>query len=383
MASAKGSVKKGQPSIKHSCNFAEAKRKLSKISDHEHVEYAYAWQRHSRKRGETKLSQILSRDALVSVVDSLWDRSDFVSSNLISSLNEEKLDSLKRDEVRKFKVSADSTPLPAAPQGRVRLVSVAEKMCYHSQNYGQSFFSCFNQISGAKENGFALEGRWEREKLYSWMEEVAPVITRLRKGESEIGKKEGFEDCNSNPDSSKAECASGNANSCDSVFVTTGSEGHSTSVEARSPLLGISRSKDAKNYLFLLYKDRCANNKRVSVISLKRSTDCDSEIASSSSSGSNPHKDGLSMVENKQLLERDRNDQETEVCSSSTEAPTYAFAKQRHAFAGALAGISVSLCLHPLDTVKTMIQSRRLEEKSLCYTGRSIISERGRTIYVR
>uniref|UniRef100_A0A1J3JKG2 S-adenosylmethionine carrier 1, chloroplastic/mitochondrial n=1 Tax=Noccaea caerulescens TaxID=107243 RepID=A0A1J3JKG2_NOCCA len=384
MASAKGPVKKGQPWIKHSCNFAEAKRKLSKISDHEHVEYAYAWQRHNRKRGETKLSQILSRDALVSVVDSLWDRSDFVSSNLISSLYEEKLDSLQRDEVGKFKVSADSTPLPAAPQGRVQLVSVAEKMCYNNQNYGQSFFSCFNQISGAKENSFPLEGRWEREKLYSWMEEVAPVIARLHKGEAEIEKKEGFEDCNSNPDSSKAECASGNANSCDSVFVTTGSEGHSTSIESRSPLLGSitessgdtrkSRSKDA-NYLFLLYKDRCANNKRVSLISLKRSTDCDSEIASSS--GNNPHKDGLSMVENKQLLERDRNDQETEVCSSSTEAPTYPFAKQRHAFAGALAGISVSLCLHPLDTVKTMIQSRRLEEKSLCYTGRSIISERG------
>ncbi|CAA7018250.1 unnamed protein product [Microthlaspi erraticum] len=349
MASTKGPVKKGQPSIKHSCNFDDAKRKLSKISDH-------AFQRHNRKRGETRLSQILSRDALVSVVDLMWDRSDFASSNLISSQKQEKLDDLSRDE--------DRTLLPAAPQSRVQLVSVAEKVCYNNQNYSQSFFSCFNQISGAKENGLPLEAKWERERLYSWIE-----------------KKEDFEDRVSNPESSKAECASGNDNSSDSVFVTTGSEGNSTSTESRSPLLGsitgssgdtrISRSTDA-NYLFLLYKDRCA--KRMNILSSECSKDCHTE---STSSDNNPHKDGLSVVENKELLERDRKDQETEVCSPSTEAPTYAFAKQRHAFAGALAGISVSLCLHPLDTVKTMIQSCRLEEKSLCYTGRTIISERG------
>lgn len=409
MASAKGPVKKGQPSIKHSCNFAEAKRKLSKISDHEHVEYVYACQRHSSKRGDTKLSQILSRDALISAVDLMWDRSGFVSGNLISSLNEGSLDDLNRDEVSKFKVLADSTRLPAGQkaksqspptlQPRAKLLRVVEKMCIfdpYNQNYNKSFFSWFNQTSGAKsigdsckENGFPFEARWETEKLYSWMEEVVPTITRYHKGEAEIEKRENFEDRILNPVSSKSECASGNANSCDSVFVTTGSEGHSTSIESRSPLLTsitespgdtrIARSTDA-NYLFLLYKDRCANNKGENIISSKCSTDCHSEI---SSSGNNPDEDSLSMVENKQLLERDEKDQETEVCSSSPETPSYAFAKQRHAFAGALAGISVSLCLHPLDTVKTMIQSCRLEEKSLCYTGRSIISERGRTVYLR
>ncbi|KAK4741212.1 hypothetical protein SAY87_024800 [Trapa incisa] len=54
-------------------------------------------------------------------------------------------------------------------------------------------------------------------------------------------------------------------------------------------------------------------------------------------------------------------------------------AKQEHAFAGAFAGIFVSLCLHPVDTIKTIIQSCRAEERSLCYIGRSIISERGLT----
>ncbi|CAH8355730.1 unnamed protein product [Eruca vesicaria subsp. sativa] len=325
MASAKGPFKKGQPSIKHSCNFGEAKRKLSKMSDHEHVEYPYApSQRHNHsKRGETKLSQILSRDALVSAVDLIWDRSDSVSTDLFSSLKEPNLD---RDQVTKFNVSAES-----------QLVRVPEKMCY-DQNYKQSFFS------GAKRNGFLLEA--------SWME----TITRLY---TDIEKKECFQDCIFNLD-----ITSGNANSC------AEEEGHSTSVESLlTSTTQSSRSMDV-NSLFILYKDRCANNRGVNFISSKHSsTDCPSKI--SSCSGNDPHKDSLSMPEG------DRKDQENEACSSSTETPTYAFAKHRHAFAGALAGVSVSLCLHPLDTVKTLIQSCRLQEKSLCFTGRSIISERG------
>ena len=54
----------------------------------------------------------------------------------------------------------------------------------------------------------------------------------------------------------------------------------------------------------------------------------------------------------------------------------YAFAKQEHAFAGAFAGIFLSLCLHPIDTIKTVIQSCH-NQNSLHYISRSIISERG------
>ncbi|XAR55067.1 hypothetical protein NMG60_11030448 [Bertholletia excelsa] len=55
----------------------------------------------------------------------------------------------------------------------------------------------------------------------------------------------------------------------------------------------------------------------------------------------------------------------------------YGFAKQEHAFAGALAGIFVSLCLHPVDTIKTVIQSCRADQRPIHYISRSIISERG------
>ncbi|KAI3523752.1 hypothetical protein L1887_02128 [Cichorium endivia] len=55
----------------------------------------------------------------------------------------------------------------------------------------------------------------------------------------------------------------------------------------------------------------------------------------------------------------------------------YGVAKQEHAFAGAFAGIFVSLCLHPMDSVKTVIQSCHTHQRSIPYIGKSILSERG------
>ncbi|KAF7828272.1 Mitochondrial substrate carrier family protein B [Senna tora] len=63
--------------------------------------------------------------------------------------------------------------------------------------------------------------------------------------------------------------------------------------------------------------------------------------------------------------------------SSEKEKPYYSLAKQEHAFSGALAGACVSLCLHPVDTIKTIIQSCRAEKKSIFYIGQSIVSDRG------
>ncbi|KAL2481837.1 Mitochondrial substrate carrier family protein [Abeliophyllum distichum] len=68
---------------------------------------------------------------------------------------------------------------------------------------------------------------------------------------------------------------------------------------------------------------------------------------------------------------------DVEVCLSAKEKPHYALAKQEHAFAGAMAGIFVSLSLHPVDTVKTVFQSCRMDQKPLHDICRSIISERG------
>ncbi|ONK71853.1 uncharacterized protein A4U43_C04F13060 [Asparagus officinalis] len=55
----------------------------------------------------------------------------------------------------------------------------------------------------------------------------------------------------------------------------------------------------------------------------------------------------------------------------------HVFAKNKHALAGALAGTLVSLCLFPMDTVKTVIQAQGTGQKSSCDILRTIISERG------
>ena len=59
------------------------------------------------------------------------------------------------------------------------------------------------------------------------------------------------------------------------------------------------------------------------------------------------------------------------------ERSCYNIGKQEHAFAGALAGVFVSLCLHPVDTIKTVFQSYHAEQKSLSYIGKSIVTDRG------
>ncbi|VFQ74918.1 unnamed protein product [Cuscuta campestris] len=55
----------------------------------------------------------------------------------------------------------------------------------------------------------------------------------------------------------------------------------------------------------------------------------------------------------------------------------HSLAKQEHAFAGAMAGICVSICLHPMDTIKTVTQTCHADQRPLYYVARSVISERG------
>ncbi|GAB2273915.1 hypothetical protein Dimus_008686 [Dionaea muscipula] len=66
-----------------------------------------------------------------------------------------------------------------------------------------------------------------------------------------------------------------------------------------------------------------------------------------------------------------------EIHSQKIEGLNSAETKQEHAVSGALAGVFVSLCLHPVDTIKTVVQTCRANQLSLCSVGQSIVSERG------
>ncbi|KAL6349443.1 hypothetical protein AAG906_034100 [Vitis piasezkii] len=77
----------------------------------------------------------------------------------------------------------------------------------------------------------------------------------------------------------------------------------------------------------------------------------------------------------KEFVTKDKLKMET--CPSKQDKHHCALAKHEHAFAGAFAGVFVSICLHPVDTIKTVIQSCQADQKSIFSVGRLIISQRG------
>ncbi|XP_057421339.1 uncharacterized protein LOC130715278 isoform X2 [Lotus japonicus] len=100
----------------------------------------------------------------------------------------------------------------------------------------------------------------------------------------------------------------------------------------------------------------------------------------SSASVRNRHKiDDSELLENqrKNLFDITDDKHMVQNFSATHQKPFNSLAKQEHAFSGALAGICVSLCLHPVDTIKTVTQSCRAEQRSIFYIGKSIVSDRG------
>jgi len=82
-------------------------------------------------------------------------------------------------------------------------------------------------------------------------------------------------------------------------------------------------------------------------------------------------------VQRRHLLDITHDEPKLQSFSATHLKPCNSQAKQEHAFSGALAGVCVSLCLHPVDTIKTVIQSCRAEHRSIFYIGKSIVSDRG------
>ncbi|XP_068646548.1 uncharacterized protein [Aristolochia californica] len=112
----------------------------------------------------------------------------------------------------------------------------------------------------------------------------------------------------------------------------------------------------------------------------------ENKLSAESSIGIIEGSKGLCRFEDNHLKEDDHkkgvvleNKTSTTACRSTHVKASNIFAQHRHALAGALAGTFVSLCLHPLDTVKTIIQARSWDKKSLSQIFASVVSERGLT----
>ncbi|KAG4998986.1 hypothetical protein JHK87_020058 [Glycine soja] len=117
----------------------------------------------------------------------------------------------------------------------------------------------------------------------------------------------------------------------------------------------------------ILYSSICADYHIYSLASYNSASDqCQHEIDDNESQ----------EIQRKHFL--DITDDKPKVQIAATHLkPCNSQAKQEHAFSGALAGVCVSLCLHPVDTIKTVIQACRAEHRSIFYIGKSIVSDRG------
>ncbi|CAK8579199.1 unnamed protein product [Lathyrus sativus] len=85
----------------------------------------------------------------------------------------------------------------------------------------------------------------------------------------------------------------------------------------------------------------------------------------------------LMEIQRRHLSDINDDEPEVQIFSANHKQAFHSLAKQEHAFSGAMAGVCVSCCLHPVDTIKTVIQSCRAEQRSIFYIGKSIVSDRG------
>ncbi|WVZ24498.1 hypothetical protein V8G54_003042 [Vigna mungo] len=109
--------------------------------------------------------------------------------------------------------------------------------------------------------------------------------------------------------------------------------------------------------------------------------DCHSNSLASCTSASEQCQHGIDEnesleVQGRYLLDITNDEPKLQTFSATHPKPGNSQAKPEHAFSGALAGVCVSLCLHPVDTIKTVIQSCRAEHRSIFYIGKSIVSDR-------
>lgn len=195
-------------------------------------------------------------------------------------------------------------------------------------------------------------------KMYDWMSELIPV---------------------NNINEVADTCISSEENACDSEV----------SVDSKhlSSSHGIEKVIDAVDYVSMLSEHSLDvdNGMEENSDSLNSTltSDCNTKSVPSECGEVEPcygRRHGIELPEVKQGNYNGISIKETEPVNSHLRACSKhegPFARQEHAFAGAFSGIFVSICLHPVDTIKTVIQTCCAEQRSLRYISQSIVSARG------
>ncbi|KAK8480351.1 hypothetical protein V6N11_036396 [Hibiscus sabdariffa] len=425
MSASRKPYRSGQPSIKYRVSPAEGA--FFEIGELVPEEYAPSLpdnnnNRKTQIKSDAKQPQILSTTEFVSSLNRIWHSATCLAiPQQQTNLERACRVSQKEDILVNLGLGDDGTPsisadsklfcidsttarqLPSVMKPNFDFVEITKKMSKIDSSIGntnhsfyQGLLCCGSDFSNEswKGNGLAAVGfSYEVGNIYKWMRKmIPPAGLQYFANVPEIVNKKIGEYCIA------ASCGVGNCISsdvtcpADNVLIED-VEPYSHHIESKDS----SSSDDAK----LVFNTRgtssvCSDYFVTDVQETK--ADCsvlrtpDSDLSEDYHINSlachySTHKEWQHLNNGNEYLDNQRkqpalffrDDSRTESHSAASEKPRYALAKHEHAFAGAFAGIFVSLCLHPIDTVKTVIQSCNAEQKSIFYIGRSIISERGLT----
>lgn len=364
----------------------------------------------SCRSSELKSPEMLSTPQLISAIGRIWDSASrplflpkangnqddkgFQKEKILDSIDEKRNGGLFiLDNTNYFPVSTRATDYGSSiVHKRLYFPKVTQKVlvfesCSESQDYIQSLFHRFGQAGGNNSNEYrkdmelgSQEITFRSGNVYWWMSRNAPkaLTYHVKVTEPENMK-------NNSPV----------AGGCVAVDTSTHVAQNKSDVcnadlflcEGLLPFSNdaIPETRDASplcsDYFLQAVPDTKADIGACQALSSSIYADYHINSLSTCNSASVPcqHK-----IDDNELLEIQRRhfldaaDDEPKVqIFSATPQKLHSLAKQEHAFSGALAGICVSLCLHPIDTIKTVIQSCRADQRSIFYIGKSIVSDRG------
>nr|POF24985.1 s-adenosylmethionine carrier 1, chloroplastic/mitochondrial [Quercus suber] len=364
-----------QPSIKY--RSIPVKGVSPELADFVHEEYAPTLSVNEDQQCNTtsvpKSPEILSTAQLISAVGQIWDCAshpldflqpkknfhyndkDFEKKEILGNLDMQGHDRVPTSADRNcFHVDVRTAghispmvlPNLDCPKATQKM-SIIER---HGENYTHSLFWSFLQGHKKMSNELWKEKRlsgvknsYELGNIYGWMGEIIPARLKHPVKVTEIENKKTGE-------------------SCFSGEMTSLYKDYFLDIQDNQADVGVSRSPSSS-----IYADYHIN----SIASCSSAFEkCQNKTDGNELPENNRKQPQKSVVED---------EYKAEIHSSAPRKPCSVIAKQEHAFAGALAGIFVSLSLHPVDTVKTVIQSCNAKQKSICYIGKSIVSDRGLT----
>lgn len=411
--------KNDQPSIKY--RWYTIGQASSGLADFVHEKSAPTTFSKSNEQGsrksQRKSPEILSTNELITAVGHIWDYasrplgffqpkeySNYNHSSYREGVSLSGLDGEALISVNSGNLSVDlrnSGQFPTIPQPNLDLMQVSQKMSV----FGHCSKSCYNSSfwrllyghgnvskESWKGNGFAsLEVSCQLGSIYGWMNDMISSRSKCPVKVIEIENKPGLCFIPVDAISVAGSSISGETTRLVDDNLTT------VTVYNHAPVLSNNLCKDDNEKLEM--KTRTSLNSEYHLVVGKADgiisrTPCSNLRADYHINSLTSCDDGFEEchrnIDDHDLLHNKKKQPEkfvirdgckTDTCALACDRPDTSHGKQEHAVAGALSGIFVSLCLHPVDTIKTVIQSCRAEQKSIWYIGKSVVSDRGEFIY--